>query len=69
VFFLVVGNDGVFLRASLFPENQWRLMGIYTKLAVSFGTSFLPKNQWRPVGSYSKLAVSKTFQMPYIFWD
>jgi len=36
VFFSVVGNDGVFLRASLFPENQWRLMGIYTKLAVSF---------------------------------
>ena len=35
MFFSVVGNDGVFLRASLFPENQWRLMGIYTKLAVS----------------------------------
>jgi hypothetical protein len=35
VFFSVVGNDGVFLSASLFPENQWRLMGIYTKLAVS----------------------------------
>jgi hypothetical protein len=39
VFFSVVGNDSVFLRASLFPENPWRLMGIYTKLAVS---GFLP---------------------------
>ena len=67
MFFSVVGNDGVFLRASLFPENQWRLMGIYTKLAVSLtGIPTASAKRWEALRGFQPAPSRGGIEKPYL---